>query len=300
MVLALGLAACSVPAAGRGAGVSPSVPSAGPPSVEVIGGDEQSLRAFLERYLLPYGYGTGTGTTKVWIGRLPDSGDPGFPLPPNSSVVSSMQVPDATLSVILDVDQSADQVQQWYAAELPKRGWKPLAQSSTGGFIAGPQVLSYCRDTDGAFLSLTISDTAGPPADVRLSLVGPSNGTPCQTTVAGPGNQGLFDVIPSLQAPPGSRMSSGGAGSGDGYAEATATLVTAETPGELLAHFDSQLAQAGWSRRESAAQDQFAWSSWTLPQDHAPDAFGLLLILNPAVPTPDGQTYAVLRVVQAR
>jgi hypothetical protein len=279
-------------------GAPAAVPSEGGGKVEIIGGDEAGVREFLRRWFSPGAYGAPEIDTTIWIGQLPAEPPLPLPIPDGARIIGSMQGPYTSLEVLLDVDRTFSEVREFYQEALEADGWTtPEGASMGGGFVDVPfEVDTFCLDQGDAYLTLSGRDMEGGTTDVRISLTMPAEYTPCDAQVAGQPPD-LYRLLPALTSPIGAQTQSGGAGSGDGYAEASTTLRTSLSPAEVLDHYDAQLASAGWKLTSSESTETFGWSTWTVPEAEGQAWNGMLLILR--VPGEDGELYALLRLTQA-
>jgi hypothetical protein len=208
-----------------------------------------------------------------------------------------MEGPYAALEIILEVDQTFAEVQQFFQARLQAAGWNaPQDGTPGGGFVDMPfEIDTYCLDSEDAYLILSGLETETGTSDVRLSLTMPAEYSPCSPDAGQPPD--AYRLLPALTSPAGAQIKSGGAGSGDGYAEASTTLRTSLSPAEVLDHYNAQLASAEWKLASSESAETFAWSTWTAPETEGQAWNGMLLILR--APGEDGELYALLRLTEA-
>jgi len=229
--------------------------------VTIIGDDVAAVKEYFSRWLSPGTYGPPDKDTTIWIGQLPEELPLPLPIPESARIIGSMQGPYTALEILFDIDQPFEEVRE------------------------------------DAFLTLSGREVKGAPADVRLSVMMPAEYTPCDTQPAGQ-QPDAFRLLPALRAPSGVEMRSGGAGSGDGYAEASAGLRTSLTPSDLLTGYNEQLAAAGWTLSSSQSAETFAWSTWTVPETEGQPWNGMLLVLQ--TPPESGELYALLRMTEKR
>lgn len=101
--------------------------------VEIIGGDEESLREFVQRYFSPIYPGAGDNEKRILIGSLPDDLPIDLPLPEGARVVATVMESSAFTLVILDALQTPDEVEAFYAQSLADLGWQPAPEHQPGG-----------------------------------------------------------------------------------------------------------------------------------------------------------------------
>ena len=95
--------------------------------------------------------------------------------------------------------------------------------------------------------------------------------------------------LPSLRAPEGALLRTTGSGGGLDEREQSATLAGAGSLADVAAHFDEQMARAGWASRGSSVEADLAVSTWTHESDR-----GLLVLM--LTVRPDGPDSYDLRL----
>ena len=249
--------------------------------VEIIGGDEDTLREFIQRYLSPIYPGAEEGATKVLIGNLPDDLPIDLPLPEDARVVATVQEASAFTQVILDALQTPDEVEAFYNQSLVDLGWQPAQPHQEGsGFISSNQGERFCLGESDAYLELLFLERIEGRTEVRLTLQSPVMYNFCQE-----GDPGSMDpgssLIPALEAPPDVQTSGTGAGgSSDGSAYGTADLQTSLSIDELLAHYNDQLERAGWELVDQGTSEVVAWSTWKLIDERGDEWGGNLIMMD--------------------
>ena len=90
-----------------------------------------------------------------------------------------------------------------------------------------------------------------------------------------------MSLIPSLEAPVGTQMLGGGAGSsGDGSAYVSTDLDSSLTAEALLEHYNTQLVAGGWELVEQGTTPVVAWSTWELADKDGDVWGGTLFVMN--------------------
>ena len=272
----------------------------GPGSVEVIGGDEAALREFIRDYFTPTYINAPVQDIKITLGTLPEDVPFDPPLPEGANLVASITGMYSTLEVLFDAPQSPDELAGFYQEALTAAGWQPRGGTETGpGFVSADAYGEiYCRKAGEE--SLTLQSRARPegPTLARLTLQAGTDFHICNQPEAPEGAADpARELVPALQAPAEARMyETGGGGGGDRY-DYTAALETSLSAAELAAHFEPQLAAAGWQLLSSGSAEGIAWSTWSL-QDPREKTWGGTLILTQN-PVSAGRSYATLRVERA-
>jgi hypothetical protein len=108
-------------------------------------------------------------------GGMTAGGLSGFPIPPDSRVVSSLAREDQAgpgVFMLLDVPAEAEEVLAFYRRELRARGWRQINTWDSRGVnpadpAAVPPGAAYCRGPEGPLILLIISDTSAEQSDVR-------------------------------------------------------------------------------------------------------------------------------------
>jgi hypothetical protein len=261
--------------------VVPAGQSGGERKVKIIGGDEESLREFVQRWLTPAYPGAPGGETQVWMGAFPEELPVDLPLPDGARIVASVQEPEAYTQVILDADMTSSEVTDYYSRTLSAAGWQPAPQEQQGGGFVGAEDsrLRYCLGGEKAYLEVWSLETPGSPTDVRLNLYPPANASLCRDGAQGSTDAGMR-LIPSLVAPPGTRITGGSSGSsGDGSANVSTDFESSLTVEELLAHYNTQLEEARWQMVDQGAAQVVAWSTWELTDENGAEWGGTLFVL---------------------
>lgn len=250
--------------------------------VEIIGGDEQSLRKFIQRYFSPRYLGAGDGDTKILIGSLPDDLPIDLPLPEDAQVIAYIRQPYAFNQVILDVPQTPEDVLAFYTQSLADLGWRQAQANQPGGGFISVEVSSgrFCLGENDAYLEVRALEAPEGLTDVLLTLQVPVDAYLCQET--GPEYMDAGSrLIPSLEAPQGVQISSSGSGgSSDGSAYNTADLQTSLSIDELLSHYNAQLEQAGWELVDQGTSEVVAWSAWKFLDDQGDEWGGNLIVMD--------------------
>lgn len=278
--------------------VPASAPTTG--KVEIIGGDEASLRNFIQRWFAPmYPVSTSEGGTTIWIGRMPEKLPVDFPIPTEAQIIASVQDLYTNLDVLMEADTPLNDFQASFAQILESAGWSPAPQQSHGGgFVAEADPwFVYCNDQEGAALTLQAYENAAGKTDLRLTLYTENIKYMCDPDL----NQGMdqaYNMLPVLKMPAGSLMTSGGSSSGDGSAESTTDIKTELSPKVLAAHFALQMKNGGWQSLNGSSLDNLAWSSWSTHDDQGEEWRGTLILLVDQVK--QDHVFALIRVIKVQ
>lgn len=269
----------------------------GPVTVELIGGDEAALREFISRYITYPG--AEADHVRVYLGSLPPELPYALPMPESARVVGSVQQTryEGLQVIAEEASLSPEEVQAFYAQALPEVGWKMADPAQYGGgFVSSDYSTTYCQGED-IFLTTNAGELPDGKTDVRIFIQSSQGYSPCASDPAY--SDPMSELIPALKNPPGTRMSSGGGGGGssdqDAYNE---THLEGEiSASEAAAHYNEQLAAAGWTLVESGSTDGLGWSTWTLTNAEGEAWTGTLIVSD--IPPGSGKLFAYVRVERA-
>jgi hypothetical protein len=264
--------------------------------VDVVGGDEASLREFIKQWMAPSGYpGNSIQDMTVYIGNTPENIPYDLPVPENARTIGSITGGWMDYQLIFDSDLDSKAVNVFYSKNLPDRGWQqaPVNQRQ-GGFISqSDQYQYYCRKDGNAYLTIETPSMFEGKTGIRLTLDTNPDPQMCDASAAGTGYS-HDKLLPQLKAPEGTLVQGGGAGMSDRDAEISASLSSKLSTGELLEIYDQQLVDAGWEMQNSDSGEGGAWSQWTIKDEQGKAWLGSLIIVKSS-PNSDS-LYAVLRI----
>jgi hypothetical protein len=245
------------------------------------------LRELAER-LMCHPHPEGSISAELFVRGLPDSIDPGLPLPAGAylwgSQLQRLAGRPASMEAVLDVDGEPSVLLDAYEGELRRAGWSTFEGFGPrhGGFLGAEMGDGRMLQQGGAGPVLMVSAVArqGAPTDVRIRL----DWEMARHMPRGPrGMPPGPDLLPPLRPPSGVAMRGLSGSGGSGRWTSETTLQTDRPVAELEAHFATQLARAGWTRSGGNADDPVAWSAWQLPGDEG--WRGALLVLAAFGPT---------------
>lgn len=252
------------------------------------GSDDMRLQALAERLLTNVSTSQNPDLVKLFPGALPTDVPADVVLPPNGTLIGSVErrasgslpggtptpssdpgTPTSTrVDIVIDVPSGSDSVVTFYKSALAALGWSPRAQT-TAGFVATslvPIPTTFCKSSDGPLLSVTARPSASGLLDVRLHYDSTSP-TQCQTaTVANPGMlpSPRGSILPSLESPPGVTVyGAGGSGNSARYGVESVALTTMAVS-DLHAFYANELVAAGWISSAQGDDGSLSWSTWTI------------------------------------
>jgi hypothetical protein len=261
------------------------------PGARVVGGDEAGLRELLSRLVGSLGF---TPEQPVaYVGQLPDNLPFELPLPDGAHIIGSVFYgkPGHT-QIILDTQQTPDEVIQFFRDTLTTSDWAALSQDGVGfgGFVSQPWTqASFCYQGDKALLHVTVQGAAI-PTNVDINVIVPADTTACVGAGAGTAPGEPYKLLPQLQTPEGVRLIPNGdtggfmGAPGSPYA-AVSTVLASDLPvSKIAAAYNEQLKTAGWQLISQESGAKTAWSGWTLEGSQGKTWMGsLVLIANPII-----------------
>lgn len=224
-------------------------------------------------------------------GQLPPSVTGAFPLPPGSRVVGSLTATQPT--IVLDTDQSAEDVVDFYRQRLTADGWSTQEdmQPRQGGFLHSSMFNrrfgTFYRGEDGP--SLSLMTFAAPSGHTLVHLTLNPEGARELYGGGGPRRQrmrhDIWSILPPIAPPPrGQQWQEGGSGGGDRVISSARVESDLDLPA-IVAHYNTQLERGGWQRQDSGENAPVAWSTWTFAdEDKDPWRAFFILLQRPDMP----------------
>lgn len=215
---------------------------------------------------------------RLLIEQLPENLPFELPIFPGSRVLGTLIRGPEHSDIILDADQSPEQVIAWYRERMKQNGVEELEQPPMGmrggfihtGFDMGNRA-TFCFGSQGPSLNVAVYEKVddGSKSDVRLDL--DMSGQQCvqRKRMSRMHHHPLHDFFPPLKPPTGTLQTGGGGGSSGNnsmYTTATLTLDSEDNGrdlAELAEHYAQQLEKGGWTRVDAGGSGPVAWSTWT-------------------------------------
>jgi hypothetical protein len=268
-----------------------ATPTITPVSVNVVGGDEASLRIFLRSLLASLAMGPATEAITATVGTLP-SLPIDLDLPASVAVVGSVaRIGEfGGTQLFFAAPPSVADLTETVREQLIDQGFTLPAASGTSGVVflsTQPDFSLLCSADDELSVNLgtaALNNTI--LLQVNLSPIRP-DGDPCTPDATQPA--GLGDgVLPQLQPLTGALVQGSGGSSSGSRISATADIQTELTADVIAAHYEDQLEAAGWERIDDTAADAIAWSAWTFTDEDDNEWSGTFYIVRLAG---DGSTF---------
>jgi hypothetical protein len=264
--------------------------------VDVVGGDDASLREFIKQWMNPGAYpGSSFEDMTVYIGSTPEDLPFEPPVPEGARTIGSITGGWVDYQLLYDSDLDLQALNEFYSKNLPDQGWQQApTNQGQGGFVSqSDQYQYYCQKDGKAYLTVEIPSTSEAKTGIRITLDTSPDSHLCDASAANTGYS-HDKLLPQLKAPAGTSVQGGGAGMSDRDAETSASLSSKLSPGELLEIYNQQLVDAGWKMQNSENGEGGAWSQWTLKDEQGKEWLGSLIIVKSS---PDSDSlYALLRI----
>jgi hypothetical protein len=270
--------------------------------VEVVGGDEQDLREFIQRWFTPMvvnpSYPSQEQQTTIAIGALPEDLPFEFPLPQGAVVFASVQSP-YDLQIMLDVPIRSEDLMAAYSPILEKENWNQVpenVQRQSGGFVSTTENWQvFCDDPSQNALTLQAFPKPNQQSETRITLHDKDVEYMCDPRGM-VGQDPATIMLPVLEVPTGALVTGGGSSSAGGSAESSSDIQTDLSPKELSAHFSRQMDAAGWNFLDGGDEGSFSWSAWEMKDEQDIPWNGTLIILKD--PVDADRLFALMRVVK--
>lgn len=268
-----------------------ATPGITPISVNVVGGDEGSLRILLRAILASFTLGPATEAVTATVGTLP-SLPVNLNLPPSVAVVGSVVRTGNfnTTQLFYAAGATATDLVETVSDQLSAQGFTtptPMGAPGTVFLSTQADLSILCGPDEDIFVNMGVATLNNTNIlQISLNPIG-LGGDPCSPDSM----QGMapgYGILPQLQPLAGALVrGSGGSSSGDRIS-ATADIQTGLTTDVVAAHYEDQLEEAGWERLDDTAADAIAWSAWAFSDDDGNDWNGTFYIVRLAG---DGDSY---------
>lgn len=267
-------------------------------SIEVVGGDEATLRDFITQWFVPVFPDSSVHEIKVYIASTPKDIPYELPIPDNANIVGTVTGNWVDYLLIMDTNLTPQSVNEFYTTSLIEKGWHEApTNQGQGGFIYQSDLYSgYCYGDGEAFLSVETPQISDKKTSVRLSLDITPDIYMCNPDSTGYGYLHA-DLIPELNAPSGAIIQGSSSGGSDRDAEVTASLKSTLSAAEVIEFYNKQLLEVGWSMKNNDSGEGAAWSNWTFKDKDGKDWIGTLIVIKASE---NNTLFALLRIEQSK
>jgi hypothetical protein len=249
-------------------------------SIEIIGGNEESLREFIKQWLVPVYPDGSSQVMTVYIGSMPKDLPYDLPTPDDARIIGSITGGWVDYMLIFDTSLSSKSIHEFYTQNLTDKGWHEAPTNpGQGGFVSQSDLYSgYCHEDDDAFLNVETPSISDEKTSIRLNLDISPHPYNCDAAAVASGYS-YEKLIPQLEAPNGTMIQGTGSGGSDHDAQITANLQSNLSAAELVEFYNQQLLGAGWKMQNSGNGDGAAWSNWTFRDEQQTDWIGALMVV---------------------
>ena len=226
-------------------------------------------------------FGSGAGGSDLKVGKVPDDTPPEFVLP-GAEVLGSMTQYE-NLVVVLGVRETPDSAVGVMQTRLLASGWTrppmPSRQPALRGFVAADVAVGFgmgdmpnvlCRGDESVTLSSMYRSSGG--SLLKVAFNRGARYSLCRQREGAMVHRSPLDEapIPVLRAPPGSMMTSGnGTSASSDQVTMSTRLSTRLSPGDVIAHYDTQMRAAGWAPIGNGALEFLAARTYRKTDDKA-------------------------------
>jgi hypothetical protein len=298
-ILTLALSSCgNVPANGPDgtpSAESVSTEAASENAIEIVGGNEESLREFIRQWVGPVSPDGTSQDVTVYIGSTLNDIPYDLPTPEGTRVIGSITGSWVDYMLLFDTSLPSEAVHEFYAQALKDKGWQEAPMNQGAGFTSGSDVYQgYCYGENEAYLSVETPSSSAEGTSIRLNLdVSPESYVCNAAPNAGPDYSNL---IPQLKAPKGVTVQGAGAGASDRDANITANLKGDLSAAEVADFYHEQMRAAGWEMQNGGEGEGAAWSHWTFQDEQGTDWIGALIVLE--VSTDSDALFALVTIAK--
>jgi hypothetical protein len=237
------------------------------------------LQKLVERVLLPPD-DTPLSSLELFVGQIPPDVSFAPPLPPDCQLLGSHRHSPNVVEVLFDTPLTPTQLLHFYQEQLEGTGWyeqKNWYEQRERGFITTAYaglgaVVHFCRGPQGPSLNIFALKVEG-LTQVRVYLNTSQEDSPCKPPPEPDPRISsswlALNLFPSLTPPYGGQHMEAERQSTRDSATTTALVETEHdiSPLTLVAHYATQLEQAGWTRTGEGHSNQFAWQTWSLREE---------------------------------
>jgi len=238
------------------------------------------------RLLTPISDVPNVENTQVFVGELPDKMPVELPIPKNAKILGSMVTEEACIDILFDVNQTSEQVFDFYRESLANNNWSEVGQSR--GIVWGSDRITFCRGLLSPSLTVSAYTVREGPTEVRLNV-----NTDQEKSLCIRDDDDYRKPLPKLVAPFGVRQyGTSGNYMGTSTIEST-TLNTDMNSSALEIYFSDQLKEANWTRLSGGQNGPLAWSTWIFMDEDGLDWSGQLFALE--IPKLENQRWVLVQ-----
>jgi len=198
---------------------------------------------------------------QLLAGEIPKDMPIDLPIPENARIVGSIVRDQKRISVVLDVNQTSEQVFDFYKERMAAGGWDVKYSEEYNKIIV-------CRGKKNPALTISAYPVEDGPTDVRLDVHTDPKYLPCRKT------EGMESSLKPLQK---HEVSSDAvvnffeqySSVGGDFAGASSLLESSMSSSSLVGHYGDQLKSANWTKQDEGNDGSSAWSTWVVQDEDA-------------------------------
>ncbi len=273
-------------------------------NLTIVGGDEDTIREFIEIYMRDMS-APDTQTT-IYVGQLPDELSIELAIPDGrviGTILREGPYPNTEIIYIAD-ETSIENLEAFFEEEMADMGWERVGMNyGQRGFIVEESAyIDFCGDNADKFINVNLRqfDESGTQVRININEADPymcnQNNDMDNAYQNDP-----YLRLPKLTTPEGVTMlmNRGGGGGGGGYPgnlfSATSTWLVSDTLdlASLMKAYDVQLEANDWEIVSTETGEHTSLSLWTFGDDEGQWSGYFSLIESAII---DGQYYATIMV----
>lgn len=267
----------------------PTSDAAQPAQSTVTGGDEDTLRAFILRYVVGNSPGQ---SVNVAVGSLPSTLPFTLTTPEGATLYGTVSrtgqgTNPSYYDVAFDTTLDVQAVIDFYKQSLTNPDWQVTNESVSPPSAFSGQAngyASFCFQQGAATLNVNAFNEGRGVTNVNLNIQSPGDIYTCAPN-QGPITDPMMTIIPSLALPENVVLRSNTGGGFSYYTpvgrstSVSAILETTRSLSEIASDYEAQLAAAGWQAISSESSEHTALSRWTVTDETGKTWSGTLLIV---------------------
>lgn len=222
------------------------------------------------------------------LGRMPDEVAQLVSLPAAVDVVATIQHGDGDdfyNRIVATARMSEAELREALVASLQSNGWtRPPERTSArrSGFMSSHPTgdwLAFCG-TDDTYLNASMKAEGEALTSLRINVDSGRHGSNCDDSWPGgheAWRQWTEEIVPALEPPEGASVMGMSSGGSDDYQEIEAHVDTELSARDLVDHYASQLAAAGWVAGGTATTSRVAVADVSFEESRERAVVGFLL-----------------------
>ena len=211
---------------------------------------------------------------QLLAGKIPDNMPVDLPMPDDARIVGSEVLNQKKINIVLDVNQTPEQILDFYREQMASDNWSEIEQQR--GFAFNERKITLCQGNNDPPVIIRAYTIDNGPTDVRIEIDTDPQYSPCKLCEAcieiddNWQRDDWLKPLPPLIAPDDSKEFNQGYGtSGDDFASTSISMETSTNSSVLVAHYGDQIEAANWTKQAEGHNGPLAWSTWTLHDEES-------------------------------